>query len=76
MGGVVAQLHHLPALVGQVQLRVEGAHRLVGDLHEESVGKEGRGKKVVDMSARKGGLSDEACCCVRRRREEEEEEEE
>lgn len=32
MGGLVAQLHYLPALVGEVQLRVKRAHRLVGDL--------------------------------------------
>lgn len=35
MGGLVAQLHYLPALVGEVQLRVKRAHRLVGDLGEE-----------------------------------------
>lgn len=32
MGGLVAQLHSLPALVGEVQLGVKGAHRLIGDL--------------------------------------------
>lgn len=32
VGGLVAQLHNLPTLVGEVQLRVKGAHRLVGDL--------------------------------------------
>lgn len=32
VGGLVAQLHHLPTLVGEVQLGVKGAHRLVGDL--------------------------------------------
>lgn len=32
VGGLVAQLHHLPTLVGEVQLRVKRAHCLVGDL--------------------------------------------
>lgn len=32
VGGLVAQLHYFPTLVGEVQLRVKGAHRLVGDL--------------------------------------------
>lgn len=32
VGGLVAQLHYLPTLVGEVQLRVKGAHSLVGDL--------------------------------------------
>ena len=32
MGGLVAQLHYLPTLVGEVQLGVKGAHSLVGDL--------------------------------------------
>ena len=35
MGGLVAQLHHLPTLVGEVQLGVKGADRLVGDLGRE-----------------------------------------
>lgn len=35
VGGLVAQLHHLPTLVGEVQLGVKGAHRLVGDLGEQ-----------------------------------------
>lgn len=32
VGGLVAQLHHLPTLVGEVQLRVKRAHCLVWDL--------------------------------------------
>lgn len=32
VGGLVAQLHYLPTLVGEVQLRVKGTHSLVGDL--------------------------------------------
>lgn len=35
VGGLVAQLHSFPALVGKVQLRVKGAHRLIGDLAKE-----------------------------------------
>lgn len=32
VGGLVAQLHYLPTLVGEVQLGVKRAHGLVGDL--------------------------------------------
>lgn len=32
VGGLVAQLHYLPTLVGEVQLRVKGTHSLIGDL--------------------------------------------
>lgn len=32
MGGLVAELCDLPALIGEVQLGVKGAHGLVGDL--------------------------------------------
>jgi len=35
VGGLIAQLHHLPTLVGEVQLRVKGAHCLVGDLAQK-----------------------------------------
>lgn len=32
VGGLVAQLHYFPTLVGEVKLGVKGAHCLVGDL--------------------------------------------
>lgn len=35
MGGLVAQFHYLPTLVGEVQLRVKRTHRLVGDLQKK-----------------------------------------
>lgn len=37
MGGLVAQLRYLPTLVGEVQLRVKGAHCLVGDLGRKEI---------------------------------------
>lgn len=37
MGGLVAQLRYLPTLVGEVQLRVKRAHRLVGDLGRKEI---------------------------------------
>lgn len=46
MGGLVAQLHYLPTLVGEVQLGVKRAHGLVGDLGRKKIKKKTKQKKT------------------------------